>query len=462
MTVSPSEEYARRLNDREARVAAFEKLHVRAGNARLLLAVAIAVPAWESIVRHAISPWWLLLPAVLFVAVGVYHSRVLRAQAQAERAAVVYRQGLARIEDRWQGTGQGGERFDVPHHVYAADLDLFGKGSLFELLSTARTRMGEDALAQWLLAPSATEDIRERHAAVSELRDKLDFREELAVLGEDAKVGVHPEALRKWAGAPNQLNRRRMRWLAPALAVFAVGSAVVWAVWGFETPFIVLVVVEVLITRSFKKQLTEIFHATEHAFANLDLLSALLARLEQEEFAAPRLLILKRQLASHDLAGSRAMARLRTIVQFVESRRNPFLRLIDAPLMYSVQIAFAAEAWRSAHGEAAGSWLDVTGEIEALLSLATYSYEHPNDPFPELLEDQANAAASFIGEELGHPLIPAARSVRNSIHICGETRVLLVSGSNMSGKSTLLRTVGINAVLAMAGAPVRARRLQLT
>jgi hypothetical protein len=462
MTASPSEEYARRLSDREARVVAFEKLHVRAGNARLLLAGAIAVTGWGSIARHAFSPWWLLVPAAGFVAVGLYHSRVLRGRAQAERAAAVYRRGLARIEGRWEGTGQGGERFDVPHHVYAADLDLFHKGNLFELLSTARTRMGEDALAQWLLAPAPVEEIRERHAAISDLRERLDFREELAVLGEDAKVGVHPEALKKWAGAPNQLNRLWMRWLAPALAVLAVGFAVVWAVWGFATPFIVMVVIEVLITRSFKKQLTEIFHSAEHVFANLDLLSALLARLEREEFDAPRLLVLKRQLASHNLAGSDAIARLRTIVQFVESRRNPFLRLIDAPLMYSVQIAFAAEAWRRAHGAVIGSWIDVTGEIEALLSIATYSYEHPDDPFPEFVDSQADAAASFVSEDLGHPLIPAARCVRNSVRICGKARVLLVSGSNMSGKSTLLRTVGINTVLAMAGAPVRARRLQLT
>ena len=397
MTASPSEEYTRRLNDREARAVAFEKLHVRAGNARLLLAVAIAVMGWGSMARHAFSPWWLFVPAAGFVAVGLYHSRVLRGRAQAERAAVVYRRGLARMEDRWEGTGQGGERFDVPHHVYVADLDLFHRGNLFELLSAARTRMGEDALAQWLLAPSATEEILERHAAISELRERLDFREESAVLGEDAKVGVHPEALKKWAGAPNQLNRRWMRWLAPALAVLAVGFAVVWAVWGFATPFIGMVIIEVLITRSFKKQLTEIFHSAEHVFANLDLLSALLARLEREEFAAPRLQILKRQLASHDLAGSHAIARLRTILQFVESRRNPFLRLIDAPLMYSVQIAFAAEAWRRAHGEAVGSWLDVTGEIEALLSLATYSYEHPDDPFPEFVDSQADVAASFVG-----------------------------------------------------------------
>jgi hypothetical protein len=187
----PSDEYEERLKSRESRVAHYEKLHIGIGNVRLWLAVATAVAGWWSIRRHAFAPW-LLVPAVAFSAAVLYHSRVLRGRFRAQRAVAVYRDGLARIQDRWAGRGQSGDRFDVPHHIYAADLDLFGKGSLFELLSTARTRMGEDALAQWLLSPSPTEEIRQRHEAVSELRNQLDFREELAVLGEDSGVGVHP------------------------------------------------------------------------------------------------------------------------------------------------------------------------------------------------------------------------------------------------------------------------------
>ncbi|MFY9977599.1 MAG: mismatch repair protein, partial [Candidatus Sulfotelmatobacter sp.] len=137
---------------------------------------------------------------------------------------------------------------------------------------------------------------------------------------------------------------------------------------------------------------------------------------------------------------------------------NLFVRILDAPLMYSVQVAFAAERWRQAHGLSTRSWLEAVGEIEALLCLAAYSFEHPADPFPEFVE----GAAYFEGEELGHPLVPAATCVRNSVKIGGEVSVLLVSGSNMSGKSTQLRAVGTNVVLAMAGAPVRARRLRLT
>ena len=151
--------------------------------------------------RGGWSRRWLFLARV-----AVYHSRILRARDLSLRAVAFYERGLARIEDRWDDSGETGERFDDPHHVYASDLDLFGKSSLFQLLSTARTRMGEETLAQWLLAPATVERIRERQAAVTELRNQLDLREDLAVLGGDAAVGVHPEDLVRWAESPNVMS----------------------------------------------------------------------------------------------------------------------------------------------------------------------------------------------------------------------------------------------------------------
>src|SRR5262249_55565866 len=157
-----------------------------------------------------------------------------------------------------------------------------------------------------------------------------------------------------------------------------------------------------------------------------------------------------RELVSGNIAASRAIAKLRSLVDLINSRHNVFVRIIDVPLMYSVQVAFAAERWRHAHGHAVRRWAAIVGEMEALLSLAGYSFEHPDDPFPEFVE----GGAYFEAAGLGHPLLPEAKCVRNDVSIDGGVRVLLVSGSNMSGKSTLLRAVGINTVLAMAGAPV--------
>ncbi len=452
------EEYKRRLENRERRVADNEAIHIRLGNARLLLACAAAGIAWESFRRHALSPWWLILPAIAFVLIAAYHSRILRARDLAQRATSFYRNGLARIEDRWAGCGQTGERFADPHHVYAADLDLFGRGGLFELLSTARIRMGEETLANWLLSPSPLEQIEARHAAIAELRDELDLREDLAVLGEDSRVGVHSEALLYWAEAPWQMKPEWLQLTAPLLAIAMAASAVVWWSRGMATPLLLIIVAEAIISYRLRHAMEEVLHSSDRAFRDLDLLSEVLARIEQQSFLAPRLQTLARELRSHEISSSRAIARLRTVVQFSDSRDNVLVRVLNVPLLYSVQVAFAAERWKRSHGQAVRSWLRVVGEVEALLSLATYSYEHPDDPFPEFID----GPACFDATDMGHPLVPDGTCVRNSVRLTGGKRVFLVSGSNMSGKSTLLRMAGINTVLAMAGAAVRARRLRLT
>jgi MutS domain V len=456
--VSATEEYEQRLKARAASAARHQKTHVRLGNLRLALVIVAATMAWVSLRGQAFSLLWLLAPTLLFVAVTAYHSQVLRILDLAQRAAAYYRKGLARIADQWPGTGETGERFDDPHHVYASDLDLFRRGGLFELLSAARTRMGEETLAQWLLAPSPLDQIRERHPAVAELRPQLDLAEDLAVLGEDAKAGVHPEALIRWAEAPNRIGPPGLRWLAPALAAAAVVCVFIWAFWGMATPLVLVVILEAVLTYRLRQPLAEVLHGTEQTFHGVELLSGMLVRLERHSFHSPRLQTLQGELLSHHIPGSRALARLNTIVDLIDSREHFLVRTLDAPFMYSVQVALAAERWRRAHGHAVRSWVNAIGEIEALLSLATYSYEHPADPFPEFVE----GAALFDGTEIGHPLVPSTACVRNSVRVGGDTRVLLVSGSNMSGKSTLLRSVGINVVLAMAGAPVRARTLRLT
>ena len=452
------DEYRQRLKDRESRVAHYDKLHFRLGNTRLALALATAGMAWESIWRHAFSYWWLAVPAVVFASVAAYHSRVLRARAAGQRRASFYRAGISRIEDRWAGTGQTGERFNDPHHVYAADLDLFGRGSLFELLSTARTRMGEDTLAKWLLAPSAVDQVSERHSAVRELSEQIDFREDLAILGEDASVGVYPESLLGWAEAPNQLKPAWLQWLAPILVIAGVVGAVVWWYLGIAIPLLLIILIEAILGFLIRKRREEVLHGSENAFRHLDLLSGMLARIENQTFRAPRLQALQNELSSYQLKGSRAVARLRTIVDLIDSRDNWLVRILDVPLMYSVQVAFAAERWRRVHGHAVRSWLNVIGEIEALICFAAYCYEHPDDPFPDFVE----GSACFEATSVGHPLISAATCIRNDVNLSDGRHVFLVSGSNMSGKSTLLRSVGINAVLAMAGGPVRAQRLRMS
>jgi hypothetical protein len=446
------------LSDRSARVAQFDALNARIEAIRLCLGAAFLIIAWLCLGPARAPAPWLAIPVLAFIALLVYHQRIRNRRTLAKRAADFYQAGLDRLGDRWSVKGTSGARFSVQHHIYGDDLDLFGTDSLYELLCAARTQMGENTLAQWLLAPAALKTIRERHASIGDLRARLDFRESMAIDGESLKIELHPDALNAWARAPNRLENRWIHWTAPLLAGLAVGAIAIWAAWGLLFPLLAVILIEAAIGYFLRKPIREAITAVEHAFDDLKGLSVLLNLIEAQHFTAPPLLELQRKLSSHSMNASAALSKLATIVNFVEARRNPILAPFMLLLMYPLQTALAAERWRSVHGAVIHSWLEVLGEFEALLSLAQYAYEQCADPFPEFLD----GAPAFKAAGLCHPLIPAAVRVCNDVAIAGETRVLLVSGSNMSGKSTLLRTIGINTVLAMAGAPVRAASLQLT
>ncbi len=456
--MSPREQYSTLLADRNARVARLDALNVRIERVRLGIGAAFLIIAWLCIGPARISALWLALPVLGFISLLLFHQRVRNRRTQARRAADFYQAGLDRLNDQWSGKGTSGARFDVQHHIYGDDLDLFGTDSLYELLCAARTQLGENILAQWLLAPADLSAIRCRHASVVDLRARLQFRESMAVDGESLKIELHPETLDAWARAPNRLESGWIRWTAPLLAGIAIGAIAIWAVWDLLFPLLAVILAEAAIGYFLRKPIHQAITTVEGAFDDLKGLSVLLKLIEAQRFGAAPLVELQRKLSSHSLNASAALSKLATIVNFVEARRNPILAPFMLLLMYPLQTALAAERWRSVHGAVIHSWLEVLGEFEALLSFARYSYEQVADPFPEFLD----GAPAFKATGLGHPLIPAAVRVCNDVAIGGTARVLLVSGSNMSGKSTLLRTIGINTVLAMAGAPVRAASLQLT
>lgn len=451
-------EYQRRLADRRQRASQLDARSARISNLRLLAFAIIVIVGWLALKRH-VNPWWVPGPAAAFGGLVIWHDRVLRAFTRAQRAINVYEWGIARIEDRWHSFGRTGERFRRAGHVYAEDLDLFGHQSLFQLLSTARTRMGEDTLAAWLLGPAAMAAILERHGAVAELRDELDFRETLAVAGDDIPPEFDPARLLAWAEDPEQFRNRLLRVIAPVLAVLALGTIVI-AFWkGWYAPVAAVLAIEFAIHFFHRKQLQRVFAGVEGAAESILLFSTLVKEIESPRFQSSLLQRLRSTFGRPPDSASDALASFTTRIDLVDSRENLLLRVMNIPLLYELQAALAVEAWRYRYGQEVRGWLQSIGEIEALCSLAAYSYEHPDDPFPQFVE---NKSAQFIGDELGHPLIPSAKNVRNGVHLDQARRAMVVSGSNMSGKSTYLRTIGINAVLAMTGAPVRGQGLRLT
>jgi DNA mismatch repair ATPase MutS len=202
-----------------------------------------------------------------------------------------------------------------------------------------------------------------------------------------------------------------------------------------------------------------VLHAIDTPDRDLGLVAELLARLEAQQFTSPRLVALHEALMTAGVPPSRRIARLRSLVSWLDSTHN----LLFAPIAYALllrpQLAIAVARWHAAYGPAIAEWLRAIGEAEAFTAFATYAYERPRDPFPEI----AGEAAMFEADALAHPLLPEATAVRNDVTLGGDGRRLIVlSGSNMSGKSTFLRTIGVNVVLALAGAPVAARRVRLS
>ncbi|HWB83129.1 MAG TPA: hypothetical protein VG675_03240 [Bryobacteraceae bacterium] len=470
----PRQVYSLLLDERRVEIAAWQRKHRSLGYFKLLaLAAALAV-VWLALVSQAVSIVWVLVPVAVFAALMIRHERLLRAMELRERAARYFERGLERLQGRWAGHGEAGDRYLDSAHPYAQDLDLFGKGSLFELLCTARTHIGQDTLARWLLEPAGTQTVRARQEAIDELRPRVDLREHLAVLAEEAHTGVDSASLAAWGEAPPLLGQGHLHAAVIALTVLGIAGAcslcaVLLALGGViplpETTrvllrdlFLFTLLVNGFFLHRIQERVARVAAAVEDAAHGLGLLSGVLVRLEQEQFRSPMLAALRASLETEGLPPSARMRRLRRLMENLDSRDNVFVRVAEVFIFWSAHTAFGVEAWRRRSGPGVRRWTAATGEIEALCSLASHAFEHPADPFPDLQD----GPALFDAEAVGHPLIVEERMVRNSVRVGGELRVIVVSGSNMSGKSTLLRTVGINAVLAQAGAPVRAQRLRMS
>ena len=389
----------------------------------------------------------------------------MRRKKQAEVASDYYRRGIARIEDRWAGTGQTGENFRTRNYLYAEDLDIFGTGSLFQLLSQARLPMGEDQLVEWLCAPSELPEILARQKLVEELRPNLDLREYLAVTTQALWARLDPQTLLGWGESKALLPAGIWRVVAVVLPLAFLATLVVWYTSHFYAPLLFVLALEIMMRRWLHRRAEEVMHGTACNAEGLLLFADVLGRFEREPFTSPKLAAMAARLRgtnkSGDVAASVAVRKLAGIVYWIDTSHSLLGHIAEIPFLFGVNVGYATEAWRKRWGRELRTWAAATGEMEALLSLAGYAYEHPADPFPEFV-DGPNRATEFHGEELGHPLIAAEKCVRNSISLNQDTRVMLVSGSNMSGKSTYLRTVGINTVLAMAGAPIRGKSLRLT
>ena len=329
--MSPVEEYRARLTSWGGRLARAQRQYSQFGNARLGTGIAAVLVVGFSIGVRMISPWWLMAPLVIFVALAIALHRLDSERQAATRGVAYYERAIGRMEDRWMGTGSQGERFRDAKHVYADDLDLFGRGSLFELLSTARTGAGERTLAEWLLGPGEREEVEARQAAVKELRPRIDLREEIALMGEDVQAAVDARGLAAWGMAPPVRFFPGARLVAPALACAALVTLGLFFAQQFSVvPFLLVVLAEMLFSFPIRPRVGQVKESVSAPAHELKMLALLLEKLEQEQFTSARMMRPVGELKIEGSTASRRIRRLTRLIELLDSSENMFFRPIAA------------------------------------------------------------------------------------------------------------------------------------
>ena len=456
----PRPEYERRLERWRSELAAHERLVARLGTARLALFAATLFGGLALLKTRPEWALWLLLPAMGFAGLVLWHGRARTRGDRARLAVAAHERALRRLDDAWSQDGPTGEAHPPAGHLFAADLDLFGQGSLFQLLATGRSSLGEATLARWLLQPAPHAEARSRQGAVAELAPDIDLFEALLLVDAESAGSQDVQDLRSWAAAdpvPLAAWEPVLAWIGAGAAVLAGGA---WAL-GLASlgPLGLVACAEALVGRLWARRHRLVCTGAREAQADLPVLSGVLALLEQHPARSDGVARLRATIEGPDGPPSAALDRLRrALATLQDTELHPLWAPVAFLLQRRVFLVHGLERTRRALAPRLPAWIQACGEFEALLCLATYAREHPHDSFPELLDE----GPRLVGSALGHPLLPGDRGVRNDIDLGEGRRLLLVSGSNMSGKSTWLRTLGCNLVLARAGAPVVARRMALS
>ena len=449
--------YAARLAEHRRAADVFHRRHLWLGNVKGLLFLAFLALLWAALAESALLWTWSLVPLAGLVALLPVHESVLRRKARALAAAQWNQAGLERLDHRWAGKGDAGERYADSEHPYQADLDLFGKGSLFERLASTRTRQGADLLAGWLLAPTPAPALAARQQAVRELIPKAEFREDVGLLGSKLPGNIDFAADAAWGAAPARDLGPLPRILATTFSAIAAMMLAIAIPTNENWSWFLLSLLPLVAIAAWRRRETRaVLGDVDRRDRELRLLSELLHRIEREPESSPRLVVIRAALDADGVPPSRQIARLSKLVEILDWRRNQLFAPFAAMFLWSTQLAYAVERWRSRSGPKIRVWLEAAAEIEALHALAGFAFERPDAVFPEIA---AAEGGSFVeGTALRHPLLPAA--VANDVALGPSAQLYLVSGSNMSGKSTYLRTIGANLVLAYAGAPVAAAALR--
>ena len=424
--------------------------------------VAAVIALWDSGTWVAVST---LTGIALFLLLVKIHDRLLR-QKSAQDATVSFAESRLRVLDNDLSRQPRGERYINPAHRYTFDLDIFGRNSLYSMLDSTATPIGGAILAEWLQSPLSDIDaITARQQAVAELSSMNDLRialhasatesseespDEKATATADTTISVPDFALPRWAVV--------LSYVAGPLFLTAIVLAAIGIIPA--TTLLWLLIFNLLVAASVSKRISRLHRWLCDTATLLTTRRPLLAEIEDAQFRSPLLLGLQQRLTDDGIPSSRLIRRLSMMLTNLDQRYNAIsFLLFNGTMLWDIVTVNSIRRWMSRHGGSIATWCRTLGEIDALSALATYAFERPDYTYPRL--DPAHEVI-MEAEGMGHPLIPAARRVANPLPPIAPHRFMIITGANMAGKSTYLRTVGVNYLLACIGAPVCARSMTFT
>jgi hypothetical protein len=378
------------------------------------------------------------------------------------RLQVFHDTNLSRADGTRTQSGHTGEEFHTPSHLYDRDLNVLGPDSLFGLLATVRTGIGQRGLARILLDPTDPQQILEHQRCVQELAPLTTLREQIALLGPSRFQDVSATAFDSWLDETSPQFHPAISWTLVTISISVI-SALLAGLTHFSTWSTVFAILagafatQGIIFLTVRARTLPILKASRVA-NQMQLFADGVALLDHQRFSSPRLQQLQQTLREPTPANS-ALRSVQNQFNVVEQLTREYSAVLSLLFSIGTHAAIAIASWKRRYATSLKHWMTAWGEFEALCALANYAFEHRADVYPTLLPPQR--PGQIRATALGHPLIPAQSCVRNDVALDADTRFYLISGSNMAGKSTLLRAIGLNAVLAFAGAPVRATSLSL-
>lgn len=457
---SPEIQYRKLLDNRSAELAKMVSLDNLNSNIRLVLFVMVCGAGLGFVYSDFVPGLLVAAGALLFLVFVVIHNRVIRVRRHLESSCEYFQRALDRVDGNWAGRGDTGAEFGEDNHLYVADLDIRGEGSAYELICQAQTGIGRKTIADWLLNVSSLSEAKKRQARVRDLEKQVELRESLVASHGDRREKVRPASLTQWVQQSEVLSKGRDRPVFVGLLAFSCAGLIASALvdWG-ALVFLGAVIAQGFTRMVYKKRVVQVLSAVSGAHVELEQMARILKLFEEAKF--PEDGEMARWRDSLNVEGesiSERIRRLSKLVHRADAMKNQLFMLVGFYFGWDHLAAAHIEAWRLKEKTHLPQWLSTLGEFEALVSFSCYAFEHPDNAYPEFVESPGVLQI----QDMRHPLLDKNVAIGNDIQLGPDMPFFLISGSNMSGKSTLLRGVGLNVVLAMCGVPVCAKQMRLS